>query len=181
VRRYGIVGVVGVLLLSVLAGCSPAIRGVGAVRLDDGHGLVGVFGLCKGFGELSTITLYAYNADGALGDEVIDLARVGPAPAGHVVEVPLQAPPPQWHARKMAAQLAPDQTYELRAWNTNGGARVESFPFRIAELRDRADRAKSLLTKTYTGSAKGVDQYHSTFSTPEGFGGLVDQRCAASQ
>jgi hypothetical protein len=170
---------VGVVLLSFLVGCSPGVGGVGAVRVDDGQGLVGVFGLCEGFGELSTITLYVYKADGSVGDEVIDLERVGPAPAGDVVEVPLQAPPPQWHARKAADELDPEQAYELRAWNKDGMTRVSSFPFRIRDLRDRADAAKTVLTKTYTGRKDSGGGYDWTFSTPEDFDDVVDERCVA--
>jgi len=168
------------LLLSLLAGCGPDVGGAGAVRLDAEQGLVGVFGLCNGFGELSTITLYASKVDGELGDPVIELERAGPAPAGRVVEVPLQAPPAPWHARAAASELDPGLVYELRAWNKDGMSTVASFPFRIGELRDRPDTAKSVLTKAYSRSKDGRERYDATFSTPEGFHDLVTGRCGAA-
>ena len=42
-------------IVSTVAGCTPAIRGLGGVRLDSVDGLVAVFGLCGDFGNLSTV------------------------------------------------------------------------------------------------------------------------------
>jgi hypothetical protein len=56
---------------------------------------------------------------------------------------------------------------------------VNSFPFRIGDLRDRADAAKTVLTKTYTGRQDSGGGYDWTFSTPDGFDDVVSQRCGA--
>jgi hypothetical protein len=179
-RRNGVIVIIGVLLTSLLTGCSPTVGGVGAVRLDDRQNLVGVFGLCKGFGELTTIALYESLAEGGVGDTVISLERVGPAPTEHLVEVPLQNPPSEWQAHKTKADLDPDQAYELRAWSKDQEARVTSFPFRISELRDRPDKAKTVLSKTPYGTSYEDHGYNATFSTPDAFvDDVVSQQCHA--
>jgi hypothetical protein len=166
------------LAVGVLTGCSPAVQGLGGVRLDAEQGLVAVLGLCPDFGDLTIIKLYTAEPDGSVGDPVVTLHRVGAAPPERYVEVSLSDPPPGWRADKKTPTMDhPSQTFELRAWNGDGDNRVAGFPFQVSELRDQRESTKPILSKTFVGTRNGTDQYETSLFSPEEFRQATEREC----
>ncbi|MCP2328899.1 hypothetical protein HDA40_007406 [Hamadaea flava] len=165
-----------VLTLTGLTGCSPAVDGVGGVRLDGTGRLVAVLSWCAAFGVPRTIILYPAESGGGVGDPLLRLERTGDAPDGDFLEVTLAEPGSQWKSEgTIPAALtdgSDDGGYEVRAWDESGEHRVRSFPFTLAEVR-AADPARPILTKTYQGD----DRYASSLLSTEEFQDTAGQEC----
>jgi hypothetical protein len=134
--------------------------------------------LCPGFGDLTTVTLYTAEPDGRVGEPVVVLKRIGAPPKGRYVEISLSDPPPEWRADLAPPDVDSSRSYELRAWNGDGGNRISSFPFRISELRDRPEPTKLVLTKTFVDVSSDIDRYHMAFLTPEEFRQAAEDKCS---
>jgi len=171
--RPGMLGLVCALGLAALTGCGPSTEGAIGVRLDAGGQLVGVLGWCGGGAGTDTIILYLGQEDGSVTDEVVRLDRDPGRGARNAEEVVLLDPADGWLARRTASTLDTGQIYDLRAWNTRGGA-VRDFPFRISELTGRTG-SDVILTKRWEGEDRGG--YVATFRTPADFARYADTMC----
>jgi hypothetical protein len=119
------------------------------------------------------IILYLGEDDGGVSDEVVRLDRDPGRSARTAEEVVLLDPPDGWQTKRAPSSLDADRIYDLRAWNTRGGA-VRDFPFRISELDGRTG-SDVILTKRWEGEDRGG--YVATFRTPEDFARYADTMC----
>lgn len=159
--------------LGWLTACSPVKEGISGVRLDADDRLVAVLAWCSGF-EPSALRAYAVATDGRVDDVnnySIYLERTGDAPTGLYLEIDILNPPQGWETRR-TSDIDQSATYVIRAWDEDGSARVDSFPFRIDELQSPLAQGK-ILTKTY-----GDDGYESDLLTTEEFQDRAEQRCS---
>ena len=171
-RQTGVLGLISVLVLAGLTGCSPATEGAIGVRLDAEGRLVAVLGWCQGEGT-DTIILYRGNDDGAAIDEVLRLDRDPGRGDRTAEEIVLLDPGEGWQTKQTASTLDTASVYDLRAWNTRGG-KVRDFPFRISELNDQTG-SNVILTKQWEGEDRGG--YVAAFRTPEDFAHYADTMC----
>lgn len=161
------------LVLAGLTGCTPATEGVVGIRLDAEGRLVGVLHWCPDKAGADTVILYRGKDDGSVTDEVVHLDRDRGHDARPAQDVVLLDPGSGWQTRRAPSALDDDRVYDLRAWNSNGGAVVD-FPFRISELRGRTG-PDVILTKRWKGEDHGG--YVATFQTPGDFASYAEGAC----
>lgn len=165
-------------MLAGLTGCSAPIEGAVGVRLDADGRLVGVFDWCRGKAGADTIILYLSEGLDGVTDKVIQLQREPGRSSPTREEVVLLDPAAGWQTESAPPTLNDGQVYNLRAWNEDEGA-VQSFPFRISELRGLTG-PDVILTKQWEGDgSEHGGGYVTTFHTPEGFAGYADEVCDA--
>ncbi|NUO59803.1 MAG: hypothetical protein HOV78_24335 [Hamadaea sp.] len=150
-------------LTATLAACSPAVDGVGGVRLDGAGRLVAVLAWCPEFGRPATVILYPAESGGRVGEPLLRLRRTGEDPEGGLLELALSDPGPDWHTDDPTPTLVDEDHYEVRTWDESGEHRLASFPFTPAELRT-APSDQPVLTKKYAGDGRYDTEF---LSVPE--------------
>jgi hypothetical protein len=169
--RSGALAVCALAVAWFTTACSPAVQGVGGVRLGSDGDLIAVFAWCSGF-DLGRAAVYKAESDGRVGDMIIDLKRTGDAPAGSYLEMNVLRPPAGWNVEK-STDLDNAGHYEVRAWNGDGSARLDGFPFDMDELRSPSADGGKILTKSHVGDGK----YDSRYVTSREFRDGAEERC----
>lgn len=156
VRRLTLPGIL-VLLLGLLAGCTPPDQPIVALSVQDGRP-VGVLVTCDGaFSQLSVYEDGSYEGTGTS-----TRWHISGTPAQEVVEVPLLGPPPQgWELHgsgetpaaggggpektRPLTELRPGASYGLGGWSSGDAITV---PFTIADF-DRIGPEQVLAPKDH--------------------------------
>ncbi|MER7167299.1 hypothetical protein ABT336_14670 [Micromonospora sp. NPDC000207] len=163
-------------MLAGLTGRSAPTEGAVGVRLNADGRLVGVFDWCRGKAGADMIALCLSDDLGGVTDEVTQLRWEPGLSSPTTEEVVLLGLAADWQTEQAPPTLNDSQVHNLRAWNEDEGA-VQSFPFRISELRGRTG-PDVILTKQWEGDgSEHGGGYVATFHTPEGFARHADKVC----
>jgi hypothetical protein len=150
IARYGLVGV---LVLAMLGGCSFQRRGITGVRLDSNGDPVLILGLCKDFGSPRKLAFYeALDDQGDVGDVLLTLTYHGKSRATYI-EIPLADLPDGWTADRQPPELSDSRSYVIRAWNGDGSDAdtVQGFTFAPSAIPD-SDADRPILYRERTGN-----------------------------